>query len=306
MAMLSRVADSLFWMGRYLERAEQMARQLEVTRDILLDLAEPDPEGAKAEWHATIASLCVPNVPMDRLVFDPRNVTTLAGCIGQARENARQVREVIANEMWERLNQAHWNVIETRDLNQDQDETAVGQILTDVLTTAATWDGLTDSCMHRGEAWIFLKLGKWIERLERIARIAIARHRQGALSQNATQENVISVVTLKSVGALEAYRKLSPTKVERRVVLEFLLFQPDFPRSLRFCALQAAELTHRLSQFCRDADAAVGRAFGRLASRLDHSDLDEVIDGGVEPFLNDVLGDNGRASSLLQRSYFLH
>ena len=304
MAMLSRVADSLFWMGRYLERAEQMARQLTVTRDILVDLAEPDPEGAKAEWQAALTSLCVPNLSLERLIFDATDVSTLAGCIGQSRENARQVREIIANEMWERLNQTHWSVIESRGL--EQEETAITQILSEVLMTTANWDGLTDSCMHRGEAWIFLKLGKWIERMERIGRTAIARLQQSAATHSTTQENVVSVVMLKSVGAIEAYRKLSPTKVDRRLVLDFLLFQPNFPRSLRFCALEASELTQRLSQFCREADAAVGRAFGRLASRLEHSDMDEVIGSGVEPFLNDVLADNGRASSLLQRSYFLH
>jgi uncharacterized alpha-E superfamily protein len=304
MVMLSRVADSLYWMGRYLERAEQMARQLEVTRDILVDLAEPDPDGARAEWQAMLASLCVPNLSLERLIFDATEMSSIAGCVTQARENARQVREIIANEMWERLNQSHWNVIETRGIAHD--ETAIAQILTDILMTGATWDGLTDASMHRGEAWIFLKLGKWIERVERIARVAMARQRQRETTQSTTQDNVISIVMLKSAGAIEAYRKLSPTKVDRQLVLDFLLFQPDFPRSLRFCALEAAELTQRLSHFCRGADTAVGRAFGRLASRLEHSDLEEVLDGGLQTFLNDVLTDNGRASALLQKSYFLH
>lgn len=303
MAMLSRVADSLFWMGRYLERAEQIARQLEVSSDILVDLSEPDPEGAKAEWQATLASLCVPNLSLERLVFDATELSSLAGCVGQARENARQVREVIANEMWERINQAHWNLIEAR--GKDHDETAMTQILAETLAATATWDGLTDSAMHRGEAWIFLKLGKWIERLDRIGRSVIARLRQGASSQSTTQENVISIVMLKSAGAIEAYRKLSPTRVDRRKVLDFLLFQPDFPRSLRFCALEAAELIQRLAQICHGTDPSVGRNFGRLASRLDHSDVDEVMAFGTEEFLREVLDDTGRASGLLKRSYFL-
>jgi uncharacterized alpha-E superfamily protein len=303
MAMLSRVADSLYWMGRYLERAEQMARQLEVTRDILVDLAEPDPEGARAEWQATLASLCVPNLSLERLIFDSTELSTLAGCVGQARENARQVREVIANEMWERINQAHWSIIEAR--GNDHDETALTQILTETLATAATWDGLTDSSMHRGEAWIFLKLGKWLERLERIGRTTMARLQHGASSQSTTQENVISIVMLKCIGAIEAYRKLSPTRVDRRLVLDFLLFQPNFPRSLRFCALEASDLTQRLSNICRGTDASVGRAFGRLASRLENSDVDEVMGGGTDQFLQEVLADTGRASALLQRSFFL-
>jgi uncharacterized alpha-E superfamily protein len=303
MVMLSRVADSLFWMGRYLERAEQVARQLEVTRDIIVDLAEPDPEGARAEWQATLASLCVPNLALERLVFDATEPSSLAGCIGQARENARQVREVIANEMWERINQAHWNLIEAHGV--EHDETAMTQILTETMATTATWDGLTDSSMHRGEAWTFLKLGKWIERLDRIGRTVIARLQQGAQFQNSTQENVISVVMLKSVGAIEAYRKLSPTRVERKTVLEFVLFQPGFPRSLRFCALEASELAQSLTRICHGTDQAVGRAFGRLSSRLEHSDVAEVLDTGPEEFIKEVLADTAKASGFLKQSYFL-
>ena len=88
-------------------------------------------------------------------------------------------------------------------------------------------------------------------------------------------------------------------------MLEFLLFQPNFPRSLRFCALEASELAGRLSKICRETDATVARAFGRLASRFEHSDVHEVIDGGIEEFLNDVLIDTNRAGGLLRQSYFL-
>lgn len=303
MAMLSRVADSLFWMGRYLERAEHLARQLEVTRDILVDLTEPDPDRARAEWQAALVSLCVPNLALERLVFDATELSSLAGCVGQARENARQVREVIANEMWERINQAYWSLLEAR--GQEQDESATTRVLTDTIAITSTWDGLTDSSMHRGEAWIFLKLGKWLERLERIGRALMARMQQQSLSQSTTQENVISVVLLKSVGALEAYRKLSPTRVERRSVLEFLLFQSKFPRSIRFCALESFSLITQLTQMIRESDGSNSRQFGRLASRLEHGDIEEVLAAGTEAFLSDILNDTARASGLLQRSYFL-
>lgn len=301
--MLSRVADSLFWMGRYLERAEQMARQLEVTRDILVDLAEPDPEGAKAEWQATLSSLCIPNLALERLIFDSTEVSSLCGCVGQARENARQVREVITNEMWEQVNQTHWSLIETRD--ETHDETAMTRTLTNTLASTATWDGLADSSMHRGEAWVFLKLGKWLERLDRIGRALAARLLQFEQNQNPTQEHVISVMMLKSNGGIEAYRKLSPTKVDRRSVLEFLVFQPGFPRSLRFCAQEAAELTAQLTATCRGADPSLGRAFGRLAAKLEHADIDEVLVNGARKFLEEVLAETGNASSVLQRSFFL-
>jgi uncharacterized alpha-E superfamily protein len=290
-------------MGRYLERAEQMARQLEITRDVIIDLAEPDPEGAKLEWQTALASLAVPNLALERLVFDATELASLAGCVTQARENARQVREVIANSMWERINQAHWSLIEARP--GERDETALSLALSEVTAAAAAWDGLTDSSMHRGEAWIFLKLGKWIERVERLGRTVIARLKQVESVESVAQENVVFVMMLKSLGAIESYRKLSPTRIERRQVLEFVLFQPTFPRSVRFCALEAFELAERLSGVCRRSDPAVERALGRLASRLSHTDVDEVLDTGTHGFMTEVLADAGRASSLLQQSYFL-
>jgi uncharacterized alpha-E superfamily protein len=302
MAMLSRVADCLFWMGRYLERSEQMARQLDVTRDILVDMAEPDPAGARAEWQATLASLCVPDLPLESLVLDSTEPSSLISCVSQARENARQVREIIANDIWERINLAHWNLIETcREL---RNETALTRTFGDTLLTTATLDGLVDASMVRGDAWVFLKLGKWVERLDRIGRCVQARWQQSAHTGSSTQKNVISVVMLKSLGALEAYRKVSPTKVERRTVLAFLLFQPKLPRSLRFCARESANLVSEISHLSQGASASVTRSFGRLASQLEHGDVDEVMINGPEHFLGDALRNAGQASSLLQSSYF--
>jgi uncharacterized alpha-E superfamily protein len=300
-AMLSRVASSLFWMGRYLERAEQMARQLDVSRYILVDLAEPDPEGARAERQATAASLCVPDLPLDRLLFEAPERSSVADCLNQARENARQVREVITREMWEWVNQTHWSLRErARDSG---DETVITKTLEDVLATCATWDGLTDASMDHSEPWIFLKLGKWLERIDRNVRCIQARQYQSSLTRSITEKNVISVVMLKSIGAIEAYRKVSPTKLERRPVLEFLLFRPRYPRSLRYCALQAAQLTQ---QMLRDKHASSAtRGFGRLAARLEHSEIDEVITNGAESFLADVLRDTQSANAVLHNSYFL-
>jgi len=300
--MLSRVADSLFWAGRYLERAEQLARQLDVTHDILVDLAKPDPAGAGAEWQTTLASLCLPDLPLERLVFDVNEPGSLMGCVSQARENARQVREVIPNDIWERINLAHWNLIETRSAIHD--ETVVTKTLGDVLFTTAALDGLVDASMVRSEAWVFLRLGKWVERLDRIGRCIAARWQQSANTVSSTKKNVISVTLLKSLGALEAYRKVSPTKVERKTVLSFLLFQANLPRSLRFCALESENLVGKIPQLNPGSSASVTRAFGRLAAQLEHGDVDEVLANGPEHFLSGTLRDANHASTLLRHSYF--
>jgi len=102
--MLSRVADALYWMGRYLERAEHAARVLEVTRAILVDLTEIDPETAHGQWHRALSALSVPDTTTEKLLFDSSEPTSLVSCVAHARENARQVREVISSETWEHLN----------------------------------------------------------------------------------------------------------------------------------------------------------------------------------------------------------
>jgi uncharacterized alpha-E superfamily protein len=110
--MLSRVADALFWMGRYLERAEHVARVLEVTRATLIDLGQVDAEGAKTQWQGALDALSLPNAPTEKLLYDQTEPTSLVCNISRARENARQVREVISTDMWQHLNQAYWSIHE--------------------------------------------------------------------------------------------------------------------------------------------------------------------------------------------------
>jgi uncharacterized alpha-E superfamily protein len=306
MPMLSRVADSLYWMGRYLERAEHMARLLEVTRDLLVDLSEVDREGAAAQWEATIATLAVPNISVEDIVFNGAEPASLVSCIMLARENARQVREVIAAEMWEHLNQAYWGLEEAR--SQAPGESRIVQALTHVQAASFVWDGVTDTSMRRGEGWLFLKLGKFVERIDRVSRTIVARAAPRARDEAAgrsQEENVTLLTLLRSAGALEEYRKVYPTRVDVRSVLDFLVFDRDFPRAVRFGTRQAFELAGRLSALHLSPDDDVVRAFGRLSARLDYSDVGEVVTEGPAIFLGDVLAQTGAASAALARKYFL-
>jgi uncharacterized alpha-E superfamily protein len=306
MPMLSRVADSLYWMGRYLERAEHMARLLEVTRDLLVDLAEVDPDGALAEWSATIATLGVKDATVEDIVFDATDPSSLVSCIMHARENARQVREVIAAEMWEELNQAHWALQDAR--SQGGGEPSIVSALTHVQTASFLWDGVTDASMRRGEGWLFLKLGKFVERTDCLSRTIGLRATMRRTSSDllpSSQENVMWLTLLKSAGALEAYRQAYPTQIDARTVLDFLVFDRDFPRAIRFSTRTALDFSARLSALHESPDDAVGRAFGKTASRLEYGDVDELVLRGPTVFLNDLLMDAGTASALLARKYFL-
>ncbi len=303
MAMLSRVADSLYWMGRYIERAQQSARQLDVSRDIMVDLAELDPQGADAEWHATLASLCVPHIDIQRLVFDVGEPGSIISCLLQARENARQVREVISSEVWVRLNQTHWSLKEAS--SQELNEMALAQVFNQVEGACATWTGLANTSMHRGEAWAFLQLGELVERLDRLCRALIARQNQRDRSEGRTHENVVWIALLRGTGAIEAYRKSAPTGIDPKSVLEFLLFERDFPRSLCFCACEIFDLATRLRRSRVTRAPTLQRCCGRLAARLEHGDVDEVLFAGVENFVSEILRDVRTVSAELQKTYFL-
>jgi uncharacterized alpha-E superfamily protein len=304
--MLSRVADSLYWMGRYLERAEHMARLLEVTRDLLVDLAEVDPEGAAAQWQATVATLGVRDVAVEDIVFDIAEHSSLASCMFRARENARQVREVIAAEMWEHINQSYWALQEAR--SQVGGEARIVHALTNMQSASFLWDGVSDASMRRGEGLYFLKLGKSVERTEQLSRtigVRVAMRPRGADATPSSQENVMWLTLLRAAGALEAYRKEYPTRVDSRSVLEFLVFDADFPRAIRYSAQVTLDFATRLSVLHGSPDDAVGRAFGKMSSRLAYGDVEELMARGTTAFLNDVLADAAAAGALLARKYFL-
>lgn len=309
MRMLSRVADSLYWMGRYIERAEHMARLLEVTQDLLVDLREVDPEEAKAQWDATVSTLGVVDSRFDEIVVSPTESTSVLSCINHARENARQVREVIASEMWEHLNRAYWSLHEARGV---KDEARIAGALADVQTTSFLWDGVTDGSMRRGEGWLFLKLGKFVERTDRLSRTISVRLaarskmvERGGSSASPENENVMWLTLLRGAGALDAYHHAYPTGVDGRNVLSFLVFDRDFPRAIRYGTRVALDFATRLSTMHGSPDDPVGRAFGRMASKLEYGDVDELLSRGPTVFLNEVLAETSTASALLARKYFL-
>jgi uncharacterized alpha-E superfamily protein len=308
MLMLSRVADSLYWMGRYLERAEHMGRLLEVTRSLLIDLVEVDPEGAALEWRATALTLgAAPEARVEDLVFDASLPNSLVQCVNVARENARQVREVIADEMWEHLNQAYWSVEEAR--GDKHDEARLDRVLSDVQAASFLWDGVTDATMHRGEGWSFLKLGKFVERTDRLTRTVSvrlgSRHWDPADGASTSRENFMWLSLLKSLGALEAYRKMYPTYLDAQSVLGFLVFDREFPRSVRFATRTSAVFAERLAALHTTPDDGVSRAFGKVAARLDYGDVAELVLQGPVEFFDGILEQTSRASAVLAKKYFL-
>jgi uncharacterized alpha-E superfamily protein len=300
--MLSRVADALFWMGRYIERSEHAARVLEVTRALLVDIAEVDPETARGQWQRVLISLGVPDVPTEKLLFDHTEPTSLVSCVAHARENARQVREVISSEAWEQLNQSYWALEEAR--GRGLHESQISQVLSGIVSASFQWEGVADGTMSRDEGWLFVKLGKFVERLDGACRI-VGVCADAAQRTAPSGENVRWLWLLRCLCAMEAYRKAHPQQVDRKNVLDFSMFDREFPRTVSYAADAAADFARRLGELHPGRSKGVDRAFGKLAARLEYTDVDEVEERGTAPFLKELGSELGEASGLLQSSYFL-
>jgi uncharacterized alpha-E superfamily protein len=311
--MLSRVADSLYWMSRYLERAEHTARLIDVDFELRLDQS---PEAASGRWQRLLEALHAP-VPKDGkidatilthiLALDKTNSSSILSCVSAARENLRQVREQCSSAMWEQLNRLYLQV----------NSTTAGEawllhsyvFFRAVRDGAHLFHGVTDSTMSHGEGWQYIQLGRFVERTDAVARLIGAYLRflpySHSMDQAAESEEYLEWVgLLKSCAAFEAYCKKHTAELRPLRVAEFLLLNPEFPHSVRFSvdkvhtALRAiAELTER------KAEQPV-RLAGRLGASLSFSQIDEVMASGASAFIDSIRQQCAQAHSAIHQIYF--
>jgi uncharacterized alpha-E superfamily protein len=309
--VLSRVADALYWMGRYVERAEHAARVLLVSRDIELDLGQLDADAARAHLGTVLSALGI-SVTQDEIepaVHSPLDAASIASCIERARQNARQVREATSSPMWEQLNVLYWRAREAGSSGKEAD---LFQVLGAVVDGCLLWTGVTDSTMSRDEGWLFIKLGQHVERADRISRLIMARAKHSAAvlagkspGEKDNTDNLLWLSVLRSSGAVEAYRAQHPTRISARRVLEFMVLEQSFPRAVRFSVDGAAAMAREIAAATKRG-ADVERRFGRLAAQLDYADMEEVASRGADHYLSELLLGLGDASLSVQKNFFLH
>ncbi len=303
--MLSRVADALYWMSRYVERAEHAARVAEVTRNVLIDLAQVDKTAAQEQWKTALSALAMDQkADVSSIAFDEQDPASILSSLSRARENARQVREVISSEMWEHLNRAYWDLKEAAADPTREEE--LSQTLGDVVASSFLWGGVTDGTMRRGEGWLFIKLGQFVERADRTSRLVTAVSGHAKERSDDAGHNVPWLALLRGVNGLEAFRKVHPTRIDPRQVLEFVVLDREFPRTVRYSVAVATDFANRLAQEVSAKTRSVDRAFGRLAALLDYAAIEEVVQPNTEQFLKKVLAGLAESSLALQRTYFLH
>lgn len=306
--MLSRVADSLYWMSRYIERAEHTCRLTEVNLKQMLD---ESPEMSGRRWERVVNSLRT-DLPSkgDReawtvatwLMFDLANSDSIASCVATTRENARQVREAITSELWETINRLHLYV--KKALTDSSVRRDPHEFLRRVKHEIHVMHGIADSTVVHGEGWMFLQAGKSVERAAATTAL-LYEHIQDFLEQDMGAEGFLHWVgVLRSCTAFEAYTKTYTAEVRPARVLEFLLLSPIFPRSVRFCvttvrqSIEAIEKQHGTSRGAKTLKAA-----RKLESLLDFLSIEDLMDETLRARLTEIEALCGHIHSTMVAGY---
>ncbi len=297
--MLSRVADSLYWMSRYIERAENNARLADVNLQLLLDLEnQRDPDTAQ-QWNPIIASLeeselftsLYPNpdgqAAIDFVCLQRKNPNSVYSCLAAARENALTVREQISSEMWEQINRLYLFI--KGDSGRKMLRLSSYEFFRRVITGSHLVQGITDATMTHGEGWDFLRIGKLLERADNTSRILDVKYHLLLPSGERVGGNIDTIQwmsVLKSCSGLEAYRKIYVGQVTPWKVAEFLITHPDFPRSIRFSVDSLDQALHRISGSNETKyDNEAERLSGRLRYDLDFATVGDIFEYGLHEYL---------------------
>ena len=318
--MLSRVAGSLYWMSRYLERAENLARLIDVNQQILLDFGQISDETLKEHWLPILRSTGDEDLffqlyetadsasVAEFLTFRPENPNSLLSCISSSRENARQVRDQISSEMWEVLNDAYHFIVGT-DAHKVW-HNGVSAFYEQIKRFSHLFQGITVSTFSRNEGFEFIQFGKYLERADKTTRLLDMKYHillpkvtdvGGAV--DAAQWQAI----LRSVSAVEAYRRFYVADILPAKVIEFLIFEDSFPRSLIFCLRQMDEFARLIAgtpagEYRGDSE----RRFGRFLSNLAFTGVREVLQVGLHEFLTQVQEEIDAYGGHLYATYMDH
>ena len=288
--MLSRTASQLYWMSRYMERAENLARLLDVTHSLSLlpqSRGGTDLSAALATTDALEACRArypnlAPSEVMHFMTFDTANPASIVNCLKFARENAHAVRGKITGEMWVSIN-ATW--LEARQMAQEGRPLA--GFFDWVKERSHVFRGTTYGTIQRGDAFSFIRLGTFMERADNTARlINVKSHLVGNAAEDSAADFYLWGALLRSLGAFEAYHELYRDTLSARRVAELLILRPDVPRSLRACM---EELNLMLAGLPGENGRPAQRLAAELDARLRYTSIDEVLDEGLHAWLTDFI-----------------
>ncbi|HEY4016849.1 MAG TPA: alpha-E domain-containing protein [Polyangiaceae bacterium] len=311
--MLSRVAEAIYWMSRYAERAENVARFLDVSFQVMLDLPDPvgDPWAGVVTATGDVALYAARYGVATRedvvrfLTFDVESPNSILSCLRKARENARSVREVISSEMWEQINK--WYLLVCDAATQASVLEDPHDFLTEVKTASHLFVGIAALTMTHGKGWHFGRVGRLLERGDQTSRIIDAKQalllaRPTELEASVDEINLSAL--LRSVSALEMYRKRYG-RIAYVSVIGFLLLEKMFPRSVRYSLNEAERSLHMITGTPSDSgDTSAERRLGRLSAEYEYASVTEILSDGLHKHLDGLQSKLNDVGGAIFESFF--
>jgi uncharacterized alpha-E superfamily protein len=311
--MLSRVADSVHWMSRYVERAENLARFIQVNLNLMLDA----PPGVPPQWAPLISTTGDHDAFAERyggpseanviqfLTFDGENPNSILSSLRAARENARSVREIISSEMWEQLNTTYLFVRDAA--NDPRTRNRLQGFFTWVREAGHLFCGITDATMTHDEAWHFIRVGRMLERADKTSRNLDVKYfllLRSAADVGTPFDDIQWAAVLRSTSAFEMYRK-KHGRISPSGIVEFLLLNDEFPRAILHCLNRAQDSLQSISGTPPGSPGNLGeRLLGRLCSDLTYTSVEEVIQAGLHEYLDDLQTRLNRVGAALHSTFF--
>jgi uncharacterized alpha-E superfamily protein len=301
--VLSRVADDLYWVARYVERGIAVSRLVDVTRHLELDA------GTEDFWAPLVGAIDLASEDVRfYLTSDTMNPDSLVSCVRAARTLARGVREAMSSEMWEELNTLYGSLATPTTSRQVRGEAVSFARL--VRERLQAFQGLAESTLSREEEWHFLELGKFVERADSVARVLNRQSHllaAGGQGSDPTGPDVVRwLAVLRTCGSAEAYARYYSLRVEPARLVEFLLLNPVFPQSVRFSlvsACAALDAVGTLRSAVGNDPGPAARTLGRARAQVELTAIDEVFERGLESFLTNIQLLIAQASDELSATY---
>lgn len=311
--MLSRVAESIYWMARYIERAENVARIMDANYHMILDL----PAGVGEQWEPLVVTTGDDELFKELyddftrenvvrfLTFDPRNPNSILSCLQAARENARSVREWISSEMWQQVNTFY---LMLKDASRHKGAIELPHdFFVDIMLASHLHAGLAENTMTHGEGWEFARLGRMLERADKTARIIDVKYfilLPSVEYVGMPYDHILWGSILRSASAFEMYRKRHGQIVPDRIV-EFLILDSEFPRAIHHCTIMAELALRNISGTMRGRFSnPAEKTLGRLLAELDYTQLDEIKAIGLHEFIDQLQSWLNQVGGAVHETFF--
>ena len=311
--MLSRVANAVYWSSRYVERAENVARFIDVNLNLMLDSTTRErpsweplvlTSGDQDYFHEHYGEASAEAVAWF-LTFDGSYPNSILSTVSRARENAQTVREVISREMWQELNEFYLMLKEASGKSFSLGE--MSEFYAQVKRRGIYYEGVTEATLSHGEPWYFTRLGRLLERADKTSRILDVKYfvlLPNVGDVGSTVDQVGWSALLNSASALQMYRQLYHSTTPHNVA-QFLLLNRDFPRSINYCVRKSQESLNAITgTTSEESFSKPERRLGQLRAKLSFDQIGDVIAFGLHEYIDQLQVSLNEASAAIQHQFF--